>query len=324
MAPSRPPGGPNRPRGGWWPPASKPIRVEGGLQARSQRGRIGDTWWSQRFITVLQLIGIGGRLQRGKNYARTGQVISMEIAPGKVTASVQGSRAKPYSLSIETKVLSARDWDAAEAVMESSAIFMATLLAGDMPEDIEEAFAVSSSPLLPVSARDFDSECSCPDWENPCKHIAAVYFLLAEAFDDDPFLIFAWRGRDKDELLASLRVRRRGSDSGDGSSESTRTTTIPHAGEFGWPVAALDRDTESQPAHPVSLWGRHADVAAIEVRPRLAVAPDLVLRQLDPAPLGLDGARITKALRPLYEAMTAGAAAVALGEPPAAQEPTAP
>jgi uncharacterized Zn finger protein len=209
MAPSRPPSGPNRPRGGWWPPASKPIRVEGGLQARSQRGQIGDTWWSQRFIAVLQLVGIGGRFQRGKNYARTGQVISMEIAPGKVTASVQGSRAKPYSLSIETKVLSARDWDAAEAVMESSAIFMATLLAGDMPEDIEEAFAVSSSPLFPASARDFDSECSCPDWENPCKHIAAVYFLLAEAFDDDPFLIFAWRGRTKAELLANLRGRRR-------------------------------------------------------------------------------------------------------------------
>jgi uncharacterized Zn finger protein len=117
---------------------------------------------------VLQLVGVAGRLQRGKNYARTGQVLSMDIAAGEITASVQGSRAKPYSLSIKTKVLSVGDWDAAESVMESSAIFMATLLAGDMPEDIEEAFSVSSSPLFPASAREFDSECSCPDWENPC------------------------------------------------------------------------------------------------------------------------------------------------------------
>jgi uncharacterized Zn finger protein len=195
---------------------------------------------------VLQLVGIGGRLQRGKNYARTGQVISMEIAPGKVTASVQGSRAKPYSLSIETKVLSALDWDAAEAVMESSAIFMATLLAGDMPEDIEEAFAVSSSPLFPASARDFDSECSCPDWENPCKHIAAVYFLLAEAFDDDPFLIFAWRGRTKAELLANLRGRRRPSgrpDHSDGLPPIPKGSRplIPHLSGVGTRTSSQSR-----------------------------------------------------------------------------------
>ena len=167
---------------------------EGGLQAWSQRGAIGGTWWSQRFITLLEMVGIGGRLQRGKRYARTGQVISMQVKPGKVTASVQGSRATPYKVSIATKVLSAAEWKAAEDVMAKSAVFMAKLLAGEMPEEIEEAFVGSSGPLLPQSARDFESDCSCPDWENPCKHIAAVYFLLAEDFDRDPFLIFsvAW------------------------------------------------------------------------------------------------------------------------------------
>ena len=74
-----------------------------------------------------------------------------------------------------------------------------------MPEEIEEAFVESSTSLFPASDDDLDSACSCPDWENPCKHIAAVYYLLAEAFDDDPFLIFAWRGRDKDGLLADLQ-----------------------------------------------------------------------------------------------------------------------
>ncbi len=301
--------------GGWWPPPSKPIPVEGGLQAKSQRGRIGDTWWSQRFIAVLESVGIGGRLDRGKRYARTGQVISMEIGPGRVTASVQGSRATPYALSISTKVLTAAEWDAAEAVMESSAIFMASLLAGDMPEEIEEAFAGSSGPLFPSSARAFDSECSCPDWENPCKHIAAVYFLLAEAFDDDPFLIFAWRGRSKAELLANLRSRRRGSNLRRSSPNfgSGGSAPLSNAGPFGWPEPDPDSHSRSR-VEPASLWGRDEDLSTIETRPRLAVAPDLLLRQLDPAPLAADGPLITEALRPLYEAVTTGAAALALGE----------
>ena len=313
-----PPRRPTQRSPGWsddrWPPPSTPIPVEGGLLARSQRGQIGDTWWSQRFITVLESARIGGRLERGKRYARTGQVLNMEIAPGKVTASVQGSRVKPYKVSIETKVLTEREWEAAEAVMESSAVFMAKLLAGDMPEEIEEAFAGSKRPLLPGSVHDFDSACSCPDWENPCKHIAAVYFLLAEAFDDDPFVIFAWRGRSKAELLADLRVRRRGPADRLTATGPADRLTASNAGPFGWPVSDPERRTTRSSAGPASMWGRHEDLASIEIRPRLAVAPDLVLRQLDPAPLAGDAGSITDALRPLYEAITTGAAALAFGE----------
>jgi uncharacterized Zn finger protein len=286
------------------------------LLARSLRGPIGDTWWSQRFIDVLESVGLGSRLQRGKRYARTGQVLSMDIAPGQVSASVQGSRAKPYRVFIETRVLTAVEWDAAEAVMAASAIFMAKLLAGDMPEEIEDAFVGASDRLFPDSADGFDSACSCPDWENPCKHIAAVYFLLAEAFDRDPFLIFAWRGRNRDELISGLRERRRGPDStrGPDTSESTEVHEVGAIGQFGWPVASPDRRDAIPPANSIALWGNDSDVAAVEVRPRLAVAPDLVLRQLDPSPLADDAERITTTLRPLYEAMTAGAAVQALGE----------
>src|ERR1035437_9177971 len=246
MPPRRPPGRSGRDIDGWWPPPSTPIAVEGGLQARSQRGRIGDTWWSQRFIAVLESFGIGSRLQRGKRYARAGQVLGMEISPGRITASVQGSRAKPYRVFIETNALTTAEWDAVEAVMASSAIFVAMLLADEMPEEIEEAFATSSVSLFPASANELDSACSCPDWENPCKHIAAVFFLLAEAFDRDPFFIFAWRGRSKEELLTSLRARRRGSDSSDGPNPDA-VTEVPDAGRFGWPVADPGRiDAEQQ------------------------------------------------------------------------------
>jgi hypothetical protein len=201
--------------------------------------------------------------------------------------------------------------------MASSASFVAPLLAGDMPEDIEDAFSGASVTLFPSVAEGLDTACSCPDSENPCKHIAAVYFLLAEAFDRDPFLIFTWRGRSKEELLAGLRARRRGTEP-TGDEEAPRSAD-DHGGRaarlFGWPMRESDADTAGEPSGPEELWGRPDELAAIEIRPRLAVAPDLLLRQLDPSALGEDAARIIDGLRPLYEAMTAGAATLALGEP---------
>lgn len=280
------------------------------MKARSQRGRIGDAWWSQRFIAVLESFGLGGRLERGKRYARAGQVLHMDITVGRVTAAVQGSRSKPYNVSIETDVLTPEAWDAAESVMASSAVFLAKLLAGEMPEEIEEAFAGSGGPLLPDSENGLTSTCSCPDWENPCKHIAAVYFLLAEAFDRDPFLILAWRGRDQETLLAGLRQRRHAARGADGP---PRAVILVDKGswaeQFGWP------DTHTgAPRGIAEFWGRPEDIAEVEVRPRRAVAPDLVLRQLDSSVLDGDAPGIVDALRPLYDAITAAAAAEALGE----------
>jgi hypothetical protein len=267
---------------------------------------------------VLESFGLGTRLQRGKRYAREGQVLSMEVAAGQVTASVQGSRARPYRVFIETRVLAAAEWEAVERAMASRAAFVAPLLAGEMPREIEEAFAGSSGSLFADTAADLETACSCPDSSNPCKHIAAVFFLLAEAFDDDPFLIFAWRGRDKEELLAGLRRRRRpeSADNDDVEAGGADGTELTESGPFGWPLGPEGAKADPRSTSPEEWWGRPADLAAIEIRPRLAVAPDLVLRQLDPAALGAEGERILAALRPLYEAITAGAAALALGEDP--------
>ncbi len=304
-----------RPADGWWPPPSKPIAVEGGVKARSKRGQIGDTWWSRRFIAVLESFDIGGRLQRGKRYARAGQVLSLEIVPGQVRASVQGSRAKPYRVFIETEILSDSQWGGIEDVMASRAVFLAKLLSGQMPEEIEEAFVESSTTLFPDSDDDLVSACSCPDWENPCKHIAAVYYLMAEAFDDDPFLIFAWRGRNKEGLLADLRARRRGRSADDSEAESSSDVSEP--GNFGWPTFDAERREAARSSEAVSFWGDDEAASIVEVRPRLTVAPDLVLRQLDPAPLG-DAAGIVDELRPLYESITRNAVALAFGEESAA------
>ncbi|HWD55695.1 MAG TPA: SWIM zinc finger family protein [Acidimicrobiales bacterium] len=315
----RPSGRSSRPPDGWWPPASKPIPVKGGVTARSKRGQIGDTWWSQRFISVLESFGVGNRLQRGRRYARTGQVLSLEIVPGQVRASVQGSRSKPYRVFIETEVLTDSDWGRIEDVMASRAVFLAKLLAGEMPEEIEEAFVECSTTLFPAPGDDLDddlvSACSCPDWENPCKHVAAVFYLMAEAFDRDPFLIFAWRGRDKEQLLAGLRQRRRGPGARVSESETEEAADEPENRDFGWPAFDPSAGIPTRASEAASFWGNHDDVSAIEVRPRLAVAADLVLRQLDPSPLGED-AGIVDEFRPLYERITSNAIAMAFGEEP--------
>ncbi len=192
---------------GFYPP-SKPIKVEGGIKAKSKRGAIGDTWWSKRWVKVLESFGWSNRLERGRRYARGGQVLDFMLSPGKVTARVQGSMAKPYRVIIEIKPLTDKEWNNVLEEMSGKAIFAAKLLAGEMPQNIEEAFDAASISLFPESSKDIKTDCSCPDSANPCKHIAAVYYILAEEFDRDPFMLFKLRGRTKDDITASLRKMR--------------------------------------------------------------------------------------------------------------------
>ncbi|WP_094227629.1 SWIM zinc finger family protein [Methanolobus psychrotolerans] len=191
---------------------SKPIKTDGGIKTRSKRGSIGDTWWSKRWVKVLESFGWSNRLERGRRYARSGQVLSLKFIPGKVTAKVQGSAKNPYSVSIEIEPLNEKEWDRVANEMSQKAIFAAKLLAGEMPQNIEEAFDEVGAALFPTSDKDIHTSCSCPDFANPCKHIAAVYYLLAEKFDKDPFMLFELRGRSKDDIIAILRKKRRCSD----------------------------------------------------------------------------------------------------------------
>jgi hypothetical protein len=188
-----------------WGESSGPIAVEGGVKARSKRGAIGEQWWSRRFIATLEAAGVGGRLARGRSYARRGQVLEFSLSAGKVTARVQGSRPSPYKVSITVPPLTAAQWKKVESRLAAQALFRARLLAGEMPAEIEQVFADAGTPLFPGSDRDLTMHCSCPDWEVPCKHLAAVCYVLAEAFDDDPFAMLAWRGRTREDLLAALR-----------------------------------------------------------------------------------------------------------------------
>ena len=181
---------------------------------RKKRDVFAARWWAQRWIAVLELLGLANRLERGRRYARSGRVMGLEILPGRIEADVQGSRYDPYRVRFRVKSLSRAQWEKALETLASQALFAAKLLAGEMPQNIEDAFQSAGLSLFPTSQGDLVTECSCPDAANPCKHIAAVHYVLAEQLDQDPFLLFRLRGRDREKILKALRAHRAAEASG--------------------------------------------------------------------------------------------------------------
>lgn len=184
---------------------SDAIVIDGPIHAESRRGDIGREWWGQQWVMAMEHLGLDGRLGRGKRYARNGSVTRLEISKSMVYAEVQGSQNNPYRVAIYLKPLQDKDWDKALAMLAQQAIYAAKLLAGEMPGDIEAVFQHVDLSLFPQRKRDIEFVCSCPDWGDPCKHSAAVYYLVAEQLDVDPFILFHIRGKQREQILQVLR-----------------------------------------------------------------------------------------------------------------------
>jgi uncharacterized Zn finger protein len=260
----------------------KPIQVDGGIAVRAQRGKIGEQWWSRRFVDILERITAGGRLARGRSYARRGQVMDFELTPGRIRARVQGSRAEPYRVTITITAYDDADWARIEAALAAQALYRAALLAGEMPHEIVDVFDGLGRPLFPSA---LDMRCSCPDWSVPCKHASAVLYVLAEAFDDDPFLVLAWRGRARDELLAALRG-------------------MPEPIETPDPLAVDESPLESR---LTDFYAPGISLARLRERPsRVSVPPELLLRALDAPPVRVRHIPLIDLLRPAYRDLADG------------------
>lgn len=190
---------------GWYNKPSGPRRAKGGIKARSEKGEFAKNWWARRWLKAMESLMDAARLQRGQRYARLGQVLSIEDHRGLLTARVQGSRSKPYKVTIRLAHFNDAQWERVFKVLAGQALFTAQLLAGEMPANIEEAFATARVSLFPARAGDLVTECSCPDWANPCKHIAATHYILGDRFDEDPFLLFRLRGRTQEQVLTGIR-----------------------------------------------------------------------------------------------------------------------
>jgi uncharacterized Zn finger protein len=241
-----------------------------GIGTSKQRGAMASTWWSNRVVTLLESYGLGGRMQRGRRYARLGQLVRFDVLPGQVIAQVQGSRPQPYHVSVATRPLTDRQWGQVEDAMRARVAFAARLLAGEVPSELEEVFDTAGVALLPRTWRDVQAACTCPDWGDPCKHVAAVLYVLADRLDDDPWLLLQWRGRGRDELLAHLRP------------SVARPSTPPW-----WPLV---------PGRGVPEPARADELGLVE-------APDepiAALRRCEPLAVEVRGVALTDLLGPAY------------------------
>jgi uncharacterized Zn finger protein len=293
-------------------PPSRPRAAKGGIKAQSKRGTFGESWWAKRWITVLESFNIGARLGRGRSYARSGQVLSIDIDKGRIKARVQGSRPKPYDITIKLKTLSDADWRKSAKALSQQALFAAKLLAGEMPQDIEQAFKDVDLSLFPGKLKDLETNCSCPDWSNPCKHIAAVYYLLGEEFDRDPFLIFKLRGMDREELVGLLGGLRRAQSSRTSekiAEKKTRgKTTTPETGEEVFlPPEPLTSDLSG-------FWGGGSLPDDLFGEVRVPPVPAALPKRLGSFPFWRGEERFLEAIEPIYAQVSLHGLDLFLGE----------
>ncbi len=276
-----------------------PRHARGGIKALSEHGSFGKNWWARRWIAAMEQLVSGPRLMRGQFYARQGQVVSIEESKEGVTALVQGSRPRPYKVTIRLTPLSARQWNRVLDVLADQAIFAAQLLAGEMPANIEEAFSTAGVSLFPQSNYDMISDCTCPDKANPCKHVAATHYILGERFDEDPFLLFRMRGRSQDQLLSALRQRRSGSSA----------------------VASQPRRSQRQPGEEFSrledtmknYWEIGHDIHQFSVQVRSPVIPQPLLKRLGEPDFVRD-LTLQNQLEDVYDAISQFALLLAYGD----------
>ena len=168
--------------------------------------RFGTTWWGRLWITALEQLGddFENRLPRGKKYAEEGAVSHFTVSPGEIQAKVHGR--KTYNVTLGLPALTGAQWEKALQRIHQESRFVASLLAGEMPQGLDETFRESGASLYPRVPKELQTHCDCPDWANPCKHVAAVCYIMAEALDRDPWLLFDLRGRTREEVLEALQA----------------------------------------------------------------------------------------------------------------------
>ena len=186
----------------------------------------GRTWWGRAWLEALEQRARldPDRLPRGRDYARSGAVGELTLAPGEAHARVRGRKTEPYEVRIRVRRFTDDEWDRVLEAISARLGHAAALLDGELPPEIADDAAAAGLDLLPGGG-ELGPRCSCPDDADPCKHSAAACYLLTDTLDADPFALFLLRGRTRDQVLAGIRTRRRGAASGQASA--------PEAGAAG-------------------------------------------------------------------------------------------
>jgi uncharacterized Zn finger protein len=235
-------------------------------------------WWSQRWLDLLDSYRFKKRLERARNYARQGNILSIKFQGPQVLAKVQGTEPEPYQVSLSLAPFSNEQWGHVIETMSGRAIFAAKLLAGEMPQNIEEVFTANGLSLFPFTLSEVRSRCSCPDKANPCKHIGAIYYQLGDRFSEDPFVLFQLRGRTKDQILTSLRELRSRA-AGEQGSRAAEEPRSPGAEETKGETTHYSLLT----THSFWQYSEPLDSTLVVIAPSLS--SDTVLDVLGPIPI---------------------------------------
>jgi uncharacterized Zn finger protein len=258
---------------------SIPIAVQGGIKLANPK-RVEASWWAAEWLEALVRCGMGTRLSRGRRYAAKGQVLDLQIEPGLIVARVQGSRKTPYRIQIAAPVLDSAGCQQIAASLSEQVGYGAQLLSGVLPQELPQLFEQAGSWLFPPNYRVFAASCSCPDWANPCKHLAAVFMLLAQEFDRDPFLLLKFRGLERDQLLLGLGI---------GSSGPSPERQPEPVGSAG------------QPVNPEAFWSGSRAADSPAEAGEAAHGPTFYLQQVGRFPFWRGEQPLLAALQPVYQ-----------------------
>jgi uncharacterized Zn finger protein len=235
-------------------------------------GEFGRTWWGRAWLEALEQRARldPDRLPRGRDYARSGAVGELTVAPGQARARVQGRKTEPYEVRIRVRRFTDDEWDRVLAAISARLGHAAALLDGELPPEIADDAAAAGLDLLPGGG-ELGPRCTCPDDADPCKHSAAACYLLTDALDADPFTLFLLRGRTRDQVLAGIRARRRGAEAGAPTADLARSAAAQPAADEG--VDARTAFGAPEPAAPIP---------AVPLPPRRPGAPAAL--PVDPPP----------------------------------------
>lgn len=236
-----------------------PLPVRGGIHVQSPKPRASRKWWAAKWMDFMEELHMGARLGRGRSYAISGQVFQLDVSPGLVAASVQGGKSEPYHVKLQFEVIPSDVKAKLVAKLRARPLILAQMLVHNLPRSVDVMFRATGYPLVPSVANSFVASCDCPDYANPCKHIAAILILLTEAFESDPLRLLTLRGISREDLLGKDEHA-----PGTPSSSPISATDALYDGAF----SAADSE-QPQPCagnHALSgtmpFWGRASDMKA--------------------------------------------------------------
>jgi uncharacterized Zn finger protein len=173
--------------------SAAPVTIEGRTIANS--------FWGKSWCSNLERYSdFASRMPRGRTYVRNGSVLDLQIAKGEVAAMVAGSSL--YKIKITVAPVTAARWKAICRDCAGEINSVVELLQGRLAKGVMDRVCRQGDGLFP-SPEEIKLSCSCPDWADMCKHVAAALYGVGARLDERPQLLFKLRGVDENDLLAN-------------------------------------------------------------------------------------------------------------------------